>query len=131
MPSCPPQSNYSTALNYYQQALALLPALAVNDLAVTHNQLGNIYGEVGDTDHASPHYREAIRYYEKAGNLYGAGRTRYNVGLALEQAARLVNAREYALAGQSNFQTFGDRAADMIQLGERKVADIERAIRGG
>jgi tetratricopeptide (TPR) repeat protein len=52
------------AVGYYQQALDLLPPNAVDDLAVTHNQLGNIYYDAGDLDRALPHYRESIRHEE-------------------------------------------------------------------
>ena len=42
----------NAAADYYQQALALLPPDAVDDLAVTHNQLGNIYNDAGDLERA-------------------------------------------------------------------------------
>ncbi len=51
----------NTAADYYQQALALLPPDAVDDLAVTHNQLGVIYDEAGDLERALEHYNEAIQ----------------------------------------------------------------------
>jgi tetratricopeptide (TPR) repeat protein len=62
----------NTALGFYHQSLDLLPESAVNEVAITHNALGAIYGEAGDIDRALPHYREAIRYHEGAGNVYGA-----------------------------------------------------------
>ena len=49
------------AARLYHEALDLLPPDAVNDLAVTHNQLGAIYGDAGDLDRAVQHYREAIQ----------------------------------------------------------------------
>ncbi|MBK9603818.1 MAG: tetratricopeptide repeat protein [Anaerolineales bacterium] len=63
----------NAALDYYQQALALLPSDAVNDLAVTHNQLGNIYSDAGDLEREPYHYMQSVNYKEKAGNLYAAG----------------------------------------------------------
>ena len=102
----------NAALGFYHQALDLLPPNAVDDLAVTHNQLGIIYDDAGDLDRALPHYREAIRYSRNAGNLYGAARTRFNVALALRNAGRLADALEYAQAALRNFATYGDRAAD-------------------
>ena len=60
----------------YHQALELIPEDAVSDRAVTHNQLGNAYSHAGDIDRALPHYREAIRYFELAGGVYDAARTR-------------------------------------------------------
>ncbi len=115
------------ALRFYHQALDLLPPNAVDDLAVTHHQLGNVYDDAGDLDRALPHYRESIRYDEMQGNLYGAAQTRSNVAIALAQAGRLADAREYAHAALRNYQTYGDRAAD-IQQTQGLIADIERRM---
>jgi len=86
----------NTAADYYQQALALLPPDAVDDLAVTHNQLGVIYKNAGDLERALYHYNESVRYKEIAGNIYAAGTTRFNVALALAQNGRLSDALLYA-----------------------------------
>lgn len=56
-------SHINDALQYYNKALEMTPSNAVNGLAVTHNQLGLIYRDVGDLDQALSHYRTiAIRY---------------------------------------------------------------------
>lgn len=127
----PPLQHLNDAAQFYQQALDLLPPDAVDDLAVTHNQLGNIYNSAGDIDRALQHYREAIRYWEGAGDLYNAANARFNVAVALAQAGRLVDAREYALAALRNYETFGDRAADKIEKTRGLVAWIEERMRGG
>ena len=119
----------NTAAQFYHQALALTPLNAVDSLAVKHNALGAIYDEVaGGLDRALSHYRESIRYFEAAGNLYNAAGTRFNVALALRDAGRLVDAREYALAALRNYQTYGDRAAEMIQRTQGLIAEIEQAM---
>jgi tetratricopeptide (TPR) repeat protein len=100
----------------------------VDDLAVTHNQLGNIYDDAGDLDRALLHYREAIRYEEMQGNLYGAALTRSNVAIAFATAGRLADAREYAYAALRNYQTYGDRAAEEIQKTQKLIAKIEQAM---
>ncbi len=111
----------NAAAGFYHQALDLLPPNAVDDLAVTHNQLGNIYRNAGDLDRALSHYRESIRYKEAAGNIYAAANTRFNVALALRDAGRLADAREYAHAALRNYQTYGDRAAAEIQETQRLI----------
>jgi tetratricopeptide (TPR) repeat protein len=116
------------ALGFYHQALDLLPPNAVDDLATVHNNLGEVYRNVGDLDRALSHTREAIRYFEAAGDLYNAAGTRFNVALALAQAGRLADAREYAYAALRNFQTYGDRAAAEIQETQGLIADIEREM---
>ncbi len=115
------------AVKYYHQALDLLPDNAVNDLAVTHNQLGIIY-RVGDLEQALYHYREAIHYMEMAGNIYHAGFTRFNVALALKDANRLPDALEYARAALRNFQSFPQGAEELIQRTEGLIEKILNLI---
>jgi tetratricopeptide (TPR) repeat protein len=113
------------AARLYHQALDLLPPNAVNDLAVTHNQLGNIYKNAGDLDHALPHYREAIRYDEAAGNLYGAATTRRNIAIALAQTGRLADAMDYARAALRGFSTFGQGATEELQHTQELIRQIQ------
>jgi tetratricopeptide (TPR) repeat protein len=110
------------------QALELLPPDAVNDLAVTHNQLGNIYLGAGGLDRAVHHYRESIRYMESAGNLYGAAQTRFNVAVTLAQAGRLPDALAFALEARRNFETYDDRAAAKIRKTQELIDLIEREM---
>jgi tetratricopeptide (TPR) repeat protein len=93
-----------------------------------HNQLGNIYGDAGDIDRALHHYRQCIQYRDKAGDIFEAGGTRFNVANTLHRAGRLTDARAYAEAALANFRTFGDRAADNIQKTERLIAAIDQAV---
>ncbi len=116
------------ALRSYQEALALLPPDAVDDLAVSHAGIANCFGDAGDLDRALPHYQDAIRYMERAGNVYDAARTRFNVAVDLANAARLTDARAYALAALRNFETYGDRAADDIQDTHALLAAIDRRL---
>ncbi len=116
----------NAALQLYHQALDLIPPNAVDDLAVTHNALGLIYGDAGDLDRALPHYRQAIRYFEAAGDLYHAAVVRRNVALALAGAGRLEEARLYAQAALRNFATYGEGAAAEIQDTQRLIAEIEQ-----
>jgi tetratricopeptide (TPR) repeat protein len=116
------------AVKYYQDALKLLSDNAVNDLAAVHNQLGNIYRNVGDLEQAMYHYREAIRYAEMAGNLYEAGRTRFNVALTLKYANRFPDALEYARAALRNFQSYPQGAEKDIQNTEGLIEIILNKI---
>ncbi|HKZ84207.1 MAG TPA: tetratricopeptide repeat protein, partial [Anaerolineae bacterium] len=118
------------AARYYHQALDLLPPNAVDELAVVRHQLGTIYDDAGDLDRALTHYREAIRYEELQGNLYGAAQTRGNVAIALAQVGRLADAREYAYAALRNYETYGGGAADKIQETRGLIEEIERQMKG-
>ncbi|HEC85117.1 MAG TPA: CHAT domain-containing protein, partial [Thioploca sp.] len=119
------------AVDSYQQALAVLPDNAVNDLAVTHNQLGNIYNDVGDLERALPHYCEAIRYFETAGNLYYAANAHSNVAfaIALQDANRFPMAMEHACAAMRHYQSYPQGTEDEIHRTEGLIEDLERLMR--
>ncbi|MEQ9356376.1 CHAT domain-containing protein [Coleofasciculus chthonoplastes] len=121
------------ALHYSAQALNLLPQNAVKDLAVAHNQIGNICRSAGDLNRAFWNYRETIRYEEAQGNLYGAANSRFNIALVLTQDSRFDEALLYAQAALCNFQIFGDRAAADIQDTKQLITLIEQSLkpRGG
>ena len=124
-------THLNASLSAYHHALSLLPASAINDLAVTHNQLGLIYRDAGDLPRALPHYQECIRYDELSGNHYGAGQTRRNVALALRQAGRLGDALLYAQAALRNFQPYGAGAQTDIDNTQRLIATIQQAMAAG
>jgi tetratricopeptide (TPR) repeat protein len=115
------------AARLYHKSLGLLPADAVNDLAVNHNQLGAIYGDAGDLDRAVQHYRESIQLKEQTGNLYAAARTRFNVAIDLLNAGRRADALEYAEAALRGFESFGERAAADIEKTRELIAEIRGA----
>ncbi|HEX5720211.1 MAG TPA: tetratricopeptide repeat protein, partial [Thermoanaerobaculia bacterium] len=115
------------AVTRYQEALDLLPADAVNDLAVGHHQLGSIFGDAGDLDRAVHHYRESIHYEEAQGNLYGAAQTRGNVAIALFNAGRRADALEYAEAALRGFEPYGAGAVREIEMTRGLIATIRGA----
>ena len=63
------------AEQHYHQALALCPPSAIADLGPMHNQLGNLYAEVGQIEPAREHYERAAQICEQTGNRYGAGQS--------------------------------------------------------
>ncbi len=49
----------------------------------SHNlQYGHTSYSMGDTDRALPHYREAIRYDQMQGNIFGAAKPRFQLAIA-------------------------------------------------
>ncbi|MDI6770223.1 MAG: tetratricopeptide repeat protein [Anaerolineales bacterium] len=117
------------AADYCRQALALLPPDAVDDLAVTHNQLGLIYMDAGDLERALYHYNQDIHYDELAGNQYGAGQTRFNIALMLSQNERLSDALLYARAALRNFEPYGPGAAEEVERTQGLIAWIEQEMK--
>ncbi len=116
------------AARLYGEALELTPPNAIGDLAVVHNQLGNIFDDAGKLAQALRHYREAIRCQEMQGDLYGASVAQRNVALALAKVDRLADAKEYAVAALRNYQTYGERAAQEIQNTLQVIAWIEQLL---
>ena len=116
----------NVAADYYQQALALLPPDAVNDLAVTYNQLGNIYKDAGDLERALDHYNKSVQYKEMAGNFFGAAETQENIAIAITPTGRINDALLYANAALNNFKRYGDGALQNIQRVQRTISWIEQ-----
>jgi tetratricopeptide (TPR) repeat protein len=121
----------NSALDSYSTALKTIPSDALDDLAVTHNQLGVIYRSTGATDRALSHYRDAIRYFEDGGDVYRAATVRSGVALALADAGRLADAREYALAALRNYETCGAGAAQKVEKTKQLIAVIEQDMAKG
>ncbi|HEY1347277.1 MAG TPA: tetratricopeptide repeat protein, partial [Streptosporangiaceae bacterium] len=116
----------NTALRHYQQALELLPADDHEQRAITENQFGLIYDSVGDTAQALRHYQQSIKHEEARGNIYGAGQTRYNIALLLDQDGRTGDALQYARAALDNYQQAGPGAASDADRARQLIADLEQ-----
>jgi tetratricopeptide (TPR) repeat protein len=123
--------HWNAALHAYQQALDMMPPDAVNELATTHNLLGVIYKDAGQTEQAVAHSREAIRYFEQAGKVYDAGVARENIARAYAQAGRFDDALLFARAALANFEQFGPAAAAEAERARQVIAWIEQQARGG
>jgi tetratricopeptide (TPR) repeat protein len=124
-------THLNAALRAYHEALELFPADAVNEIAVTHNQLGNIYIAGNELDTALRHWQEAIRQSEAAGNRYGAAESRFNVALALTQRRRFSDALKWAQAALRDYRAYGDRAAAGTAKAQQLITDIEQTQAGG
>ena len=111
-------------------SLDLLAHDAVNDLAVTHNQLGGIYADAVNLGQALAHYRKSIGYKEAGGNTYGAAQTRYNVALALARRGRFADAKDYAVAALRGFEAYGEGAKENVLKTLKLIADIEKGLKG-
>jgi tetratricopeptide (TPR) repeat protein len=108
----------------YHEALELLPPDAVAELAVNHNQLGEIYRLGGDLDRALRSLRQALQYEEVQGNLYGAAQRRFNIAVTLLSAGRQADALEYADAALRGFEAFGERAGGWIERTQELITRI-------
>lgn len=108
------QRLWNQAAQHFHEALALTRGDAAHDLALGHQDLGNVYGEVGQVDQASRYYREAIRYFEASGDCYHAATTRCNVAIDLVNAGRLQDALAYAGAALRGLEFFAAESVEEI-----------------
>ncbi|RZU52519.1 tetratricopeptide repeat protein [Krasilnikovia cinnamomea] len=112
----------------YTEALALLPADAVPDLAVTHHHLGVIYAEAGEHDAALTHYQKSIRLKEVAGNRFSAGQTRFAVAIFFYRAGRVGDALLYARASLADFESYGGGATANIERVQQFIALLDPRV---
>ncbi|MEM7012107.1 MAG: tetratricopeptide repeat protein [Verrucomicrobiota bacterium] len=124
----------------YKEALQLCSPGAVSDLGPIHNQLGNFYQDVGQTERAREHYEKDIQICEQAGDRYGAGNVRFNLAVMYLQTAAnsgsatadpvptLERARAYAEAALRDFQHFDGRAADREAKARGLIDRIDRML---
>jgi tetratricopeptide (TPR) repeat protein len=127
------------AEQHYRQALALCPPSAVADLGPMHNQLGNLYQQVGQIEPAREHYERAVHGCEQIGNRYAAGQTRYNLAVMYAQASGreatparardlLRRALAYAQASLRDFQHYQGRAAADEADAQRLIEIIRQSL---
>ncbi|HEY1345916.1 MAG TPA: tetratricopeptide repeat protein [Streptosporangiaceae bacterium] len=116
-------------VRHYQQALDLFPASDHQNRSVAENQLGIIYSRAGDTGQALRHYQQAIHHEEARGDIFGAGETRYNIALLLEDAGRADDALHYARAALDSFQQAGPGAANQADRARQLITDLEQGDR--
>jgi hypothetical protein len=119
----------NAALHSYQQALDLFAASDHRSRAIAENQLGVIYRRAGDTRLALRHYQQSLYHEEARGNIYGAGQTRYNIALLLDDAGRTGDAVLYARAALDNFQRTGPGGASDAADAEQLIANLEQRDR--
>jgi tetratricopeptide (TPR) repeat protein len=125
------ERHLKAAADAYHQTLELLPQGAINELAITHNQLGNIYDSAGQVDTARKHYQESVRHKEESGDRFGAGQTRYNVAAMLVDDGRYRDALLWAQAALRDFQSYDDRAAAEVARTQEMIVIIDRLNAGG
>lgn len=113
----------------YEQALSLTPTDALDSVAVKHTALGPIYSAAGLIDLSMNHFREAIRLYEKLGATFHAGVQRYAAAVALAQAGRVLEARDYAHAALDDFEHCKDYA--WVQTCAGLLQQIEKQLTHG
>lgn len=101
------KGNADKALDYYQQALALMED--ESSKAATYNNMGTIYLERGDAAKAIELIAKAAELSRRAGNFQQVARWQLNLGYAYLRAKDYAKAEEQITAGLKGAQQVGDR----------------------
>jgi len=117
------------ALHGFLEALDLAPADDHESRGIRESEIGIVYSQAGDAGQALRHYQRAIQHHEAGGNIFDAGRTRYNVARLLGNDDRIGEALHYARAALANFKGVGPGAAAKVADAEQFIADLEQHVR--
>jgi tetratricopeptide (TPR) repeat protein len=131
--------HFQKASAHYLKALERCPASAITELGPIHNQLGNLYIEIGQAEHAREHYERRIQLAEQTDDYFRAGRARINLSSlyiliskreenSVRQHELLHRARAYAEAALDNFNHYQGRAADDEAKAQQLIEQIEQAL---
>ena len=82
-------------------------------------------------EQAVAHYREAIRFFEVAGDFCNAAQTRQNVAIAYARAGRFDDALLFARAALRSYDQLGPAAAAEAAEAQQLITAIEQDVRGG
>ena len=117
----------SDARQHYMRAIENDPPDDWIKLAHHNQELGHICFALGDLGRALPYYREAIRYYERQGDITQVANTRFTLALSLRDGGRLAEARKFAVDAHAGFQKIG-ADPEMIHRAKRIVDLIEERL---
>jgi len=121
---------FEAAIDFYQQALAILPPDALDGIATIHNQLGAVYF------HSPSHLnlgieqlKEALRCYEAIGDRYMAGGVKNNLAGILLRIGRLADARDFAQSAIATLRSCPIPPAELIRSAESCLREAEGLLR--
>jgi tetratricopeptide (TPR) repeat protein len=112
------------AYTCYQQASAILPSSATQELFRCYARLGDIYWIIKKPDSALTIYRAALGYGEKDKDRYLFGGIHTNMALVLQSTARYQDALTYAQAAREDYLACPDDMSNEVQLVDKLIAEI-------
>lgn len=117
------------AIEYTYRSLDILPDDIVDDKAITHGQLGMLYGIAGDLKLALLHLNESIRYEELQDNQVGAAMILRNIAaLLMAKEGSSDKALMYAKAALSKYESLNNLDIFEIQKTKHLISCIEHWI---
>lgn len=107
-----------------QRAAKLVPANAVDALAVIHHHFGILYSHSDQPDLCLRQFQESIRYEELRGNHYGAAASQYAIAMNFMKMGRSDNALIFARAALRKLEDLGNADVDAVQRVQRLIQQI-------
>lgn len=120
--------NIEKAMNCYQTGLSLIPVEDVSTLAKCHNQIANLHLYMHSYEDASDYYIKAIKYHEKAEDIYSAAQTRLNMSIALFHRCRFEEAMDYAQSALRGYKSITN--SHISETGIKKAEKFITVISG-
>jgi CHAT domain-containing protein/Tfp pilus assembly protein PilF len=113
------------ALKYYNQALPLYRAVRdPGGEAVTLNNIGAVYSDLGKQEQARTYYNQALPLYRAVGDRDGEASTLNNIGFVYSDLGDQEQARTYYNQALPLKRAVGDRGGEAATLGN--IAKVER-----
>jgi tetratricopeptide (TPR) repeat protein len=140
------KESFDTVLRHAQaaekqilDALRQCPDDAVRERGTAHNQLGNLYLELGRHNSARRYYEKAAQYHARANDRFRAGTARFNLAYMYlqsatscnqraEKGAYLQRARAYAGAALRDFEQYQGRAPEDETRAVGLLYQIDQAL---
>lgn len=118
----------NSALHFHFQALELHPLDAKHDLGVTYSLIGRVYASVGNAEKVISNWQKALHYFEAAESVYHAAAVRLNIAVILQGTHRLLDAKDYAYAALSGFESYSNNVVDEVQRVRNLIARIDEQL---
>lgn len=128
------QSDFGSALNYYQRANALYSMLGMREsVAITTANIGIVYSDMGDPITALEFYRSALVIHEELDDIVGVAHVTGNMGVVYNDLGVTGKALEYYRRALTMHEELGSKASAagvMCNIGiiYQGLGDFESAL---
>jgi DNA-binding SARP family transcriptional activator/tetratricopeptide (TPR) repeat protein len=127
------QSRYETSMAHFAAALVLFDQAGwLDGRGVVLGNLGFVYWQIGQLDHAVEHITGALEVTRQTGRLIGTAMNLDNLGAVHREQGRLADARQHSEAALAIHRDIGSTLGEAIALtslaeAELGLADLDAA----
>ena len=109
------------AHEYVNAALRIIPNSAINELAVSYNQLGHILVGLREYAAAVDHFIQASYYDENRSAYTFAGDDQFEAARLLVRLGKMQEGLEYARRSLKNYEAAGKQGTEMVERAKELV----------